>query len=196
MLSAEDVQTMGPRDWKRLLNEAHPVDESDLEGMEYLGTSMGLPRTVERLTWKTFVKAFVRDEPGGVLRGWNVRLRQERGEEAYAPMARSGIPVTFGHFHAVEPAGDHGGLTLDYGLGGNAPWDLTRLVRDPLVAVNRGSSDLLLGTMALQMGPWCIPTPSFFTLERLRPVTHRALSWKERRGPDALPAFTDDSRVH
>ena len=32
--------------------EGHPVDPKALEGFAYRGTSLGLPRFVERLTWK------------------------------------------------------------------------------------------------------------------------------------------------
>ena len=47
-------------------------------------------------------------------------------------------------------------------------------MRDPLVAVNEGDPSLLLGWSYLQL-PWLrIPTPSYFTLQRLQPLTHVA----------------------
>ena len=55
----------------------HPVDPAQLEGWVYRGTSLGLPSLVERLTWKTFQKAFWRDPATGRLLGWNVRLEQD-----------------------------------------------------------------------------------------------------------------------
>ena len=41
-----------------------------------------------------------------------------------------------------------------------------RPVRDALVAVNPGSTDLLLGALYLELGGKRARTPSFFTLER------------------------------
>ena len=65
------------------------------------------------------------------------------------------------------------GLLLDYGLGGNPPWDPLSRMRDPIVALAPGRSDLLLGWSYLDLGRIDVPTPSFFLLERERPLGHR-----------------------
>ena len=48
------------------------------------------------------------------------------------------------------------------------------LMRDPIVAVNPGSADLLLGWSYLDLGRVQVGTPSFFSLERDVPLTHLA----------------------
>jgi len=60
----------------RALRAGHPIDEHALDDAEYQGISVGLPKFVERFTWKTFTKTFHRDPATGELRGWNVRMEQ------------------------------------------------------------------------------------------------------------------------
>ena len=134
---------------------------------------MRRPGVVERLTWKTFVKAFHRDPATGELRGWNVRIDQRSGER-YSPKTKRGRPVTFGHFRVVSPEGRDvprgcdRGLLLDYAYGGGT----MRGLRDPIVAVNDGSAELLLGWSYLEIGGRKLPTPSFFSLERAGPIEY------------------------
>jgi Asp-tRNA(Asn)/Glu-tRNA(Gln) amidotransferase A subunit family amidase len=45
---------------KVLLGRGHTIRASELAGAAYRGVSLGLPGLVERLTWTTFQKAFVR----------------------------------------------------------------------------------------------------------------------------------------
>ncbi|MBM4361411.1 MAG: hypothetical protein FJ104_01930 [Deltaproteobacteria bacterium] len=128
--------------------------------------SLGLPALVERLTWKTFVKVFHRD-PGGSLRGWNVRLVQRGLDGPLEPRLRRGVPVAFGHYRVVTgeavPGAPPGALLLDYGLGGNAPWDPVSRLRDPLVSLGPGAP--LLGTSLVAVGARLVRTPSYFLLE-------------------------------
>lgn len=151
---------------ERLLH-GHPVEPSALEGWAYRGTSLGLPRFVERLTWKTFQKTFWREPSTGRLLGWNVRLEQDGLDAPSRPKLKRGEPVTTGHYEVVRPegvrapAGFNRGLIIDYGG-----------LRDPLVAVEPGNSDLLLGVSYLALGPLCVETPTYFLLEREHPLTH------------------------
>lgn len=160
--------------------EGHPIDAESLDNTEFRGVSLGLPAWIERLSWKTFQKAFHRDPETGRLRGWNVRVEQRGIAAPSVPRLRRGVPMTFGHFLVVphDPArpyrGTDRGLMIHYGHGGNAPWDTLRFLRDPIVALNAGSSDLLLGWSYLEIGLLRIPTPSYFVLERERPVAHVA----------------------
>jgi hypothetical protein len=149
----------------------HPIAPADLEGADYRGVSLGLPAALERLSWKTFVKAFRRDPDTGRLGGWNVRIDQGRPED-YRPRLRRGRPVTFGHF-VVQPARGYRmprpcdqGLVLDYGLGRRRRLSPLAALRDPIVALEPGSAELLLGWSYLDIAGRQIPTPSFFTLER------------------------------
>lgn len=166
------------RDLRRLLQQGHAIDPQALHNMEYRGTALGLPRFVERLTWKTFQKVFFFDPDRCVLRGWNVRVQQRGiGAESVAKQ-KAGKPVTFGHYHVVAGRPDESpwpygpGLLIDYGLGQNGRFDPMRWVRDPLVSLHSDGADLLLGWSYVDLGLAQIPTPSFFALERERPLTH------------------------
>lgn len=181
MKTSRDFLDLSRDALKRALAAGHPFDPRELDDQEYRGISLGLPRWVERLTWKKFMKTFHRDPNTGALRGWNVRIEQSPLEDpAWEPMRKGGEPFTFGHYRVTELAGyripapvEHG-VMIDYGLGGNGLLDFTRRVRDPLVAVNPGSSDLLLGWSYVDLGLFRFGTPSFFVLERHGPLSHRA----------------------
>ena len=165
---------------QRLVN-GYTIDPAALDDTEYKGISLGLPDFIDRLAWKTFKKVFHRDPDTGHLRGWNIRIRQTGLYGDYEPQMKNGDPVTWGHYRVVSNAGrpcskpTEQALLLDYGLGGNAWYDLTtRAIRDPLVALDEGSADTLLGWSYLQFGPLRIPTPSFFLLIRDCPLSHVA----------------------
>jgi hypothetical protein len=123
---------------------------------------------------------FCFEEASGVLRGWNVRVEQRGIGADSVPQQKDGVPVTFGHYHVVParpsespwPYGE--GLLIDYGRGGNRRLDPLGLVRDPLVSLREGDAGLLLGWSYVDLGGLRIPTPSFFALERERPLSHRA----------------------
>lgn len=160
--SREAVLAASPAQLASWLANGHPIAPEQLAGAEYHGTSLGMPRWVERLTWKWFVKAFVRD--GDRVRGWNVRVDQRA---PWSPKRRRGAPITFGHFVAVRD-GDH--TLLDYGAG-NRALDPIRVLRDPLVALDPGSANRLLGVSLLAVGGARLPTPAYFLLERGGPVS-------------------------
>lgn len=163
-----------------LLASGHPVEPDALAGWQYRGTSLGLPGFVDQLAWKTFVKAFHRDPGAAQVRGWNVRIRQTGLLGPIEPLERAGRPFVFGFFR-VAPARDYAvprgadrGLVLDYGRAGNPAFAPQSLLRDPVVALTPGDSDLLLGWSYLDLGIVRVPTPSFFTLERWAPVAEPA----------------------
>jgi hypothetical protein len=176
MLTAHDLSSLSHRELRARLAQGHPLRPDDVAGSAFRGVSLGVPALVERLTWKTFQKAFFRDNARGIVRGWNVRVEQRGTSSPGVPRLRGGSPWTFGHFLVREaagraPAGCDAGLLLDYGPLASR-LDPLSAMRDPLVAVNPGSTDLLLGWSYLQIGPRCVPTPSFFSLEREGPVVH------------------------
>ena len=147
------------------------IDERSLDDSQYRGISLGLPRVVEALTWKTFRKTFHRDPRSGRLRGWNVRLRQTGVDGPAVPLG------TFGHY-GVAPLGatPHRcgpGLLIDYSDGTRGP--MGRL-RDPIVAVDAGSVELLLGWSYVDLGIVQVPTPSYFLLVREGPLEGLPLS--------------------
>jgi hypothetical protein len=179
MTSVRDVLDLSRRELAELLAGGHPIDAEALDDTEYRGVSLGLGRLIEALTWKTFAKTFHRDPETGRLRGWNVRLAQTGLDGPIEPRR------TFGHYEVVGatersvPTKWRAGLLLDYAAPGNGRFDPIRLVRDPLVALEAGSPDLLLGATYLQVGRLTIPTPSFFVLERLGPLGKRTPTARE-----------------
>ncbi len=180
MTTIDALMQMDGTDLMRALESGHPIDPSALDDMEYRGVSLGLPSFVERLSWKTFKKVFHRDPQTSALRGWNVRIEQTGDVHGdYVPMERRGVPHTFGHFEVVDARGHQmpcaiDGLLIHYGLGRNGALNPIRRLRDPLVALEPGSADLLLGWSYVDLGMKRVGTPSFFVLSRDRTLTHVA----------------------
>lgn len=162
------------------LAAGHAIDPTALDDTEYVGISLGLPRLVERLSWVTFVKTFHRDPSTGRLRGWNVRLEQrgiatELDAEARAFQQHvDGSPKSFGHYEVIaneRRIGATKGLLIDYGHGGGGVFTN---MRDPIVALEEGSVETLLGWSYASLFGRTIGTPSFFLLVRAGPLTHVA----------------------
>lgn len=176
MVDRAALLTMTPGALRGLLAEGHPIDPTRLDNTAYRGISLGLPRWVEHLSWKTFQKTFYRDPSTGHLRGWNVRVVQRGLDAPSAPRLRAGRPFTFGHYRvtapdpARAPRGFDRGLVIDYGLAPHPRFDLGALLRDPIVALDPGSVDRLLGASFVALGAHHLATPSFFLLEREGPI--------------------------
>ena len=180
-VTLQELLGLGRRELMARMEAGHPIDPRALDDTEYRGVSLGLPPLFEKLSWKTFKKVFHREPETGVLRGWNIRIQQTgRVDGPYEPQMRRGAPRTFGHYRVVPTEGFRmprpcgAGLMIDYGTGGNGLFDPMRLLRDPIVALEAGSADLLLGWSYVDLGIFRIGTPSFFTLERGGPLGHRA----------------------
>lgn len=166
---------------RRRLVEGRAVDPQALAGFTYRGTSLGLPRIAEQLSWKTFEKCFWRDPATRRLLGWNVRLHQDGVDAPSRPkLTREGEPVTT-WFYETLPASSaplpsswpqefRRGLIIDYARGNNPLLDGLRFIKDPLVDVGDGSGELLLGVSVLTLPGLCVPTPTYFLLERAGPV--------------------------
>ncbi|MEZ4229899.1 MAG: hypothetical protein R3B89_12055 [Polyangiaceae bacterium] len=188
MASYRDFLELSPDELRKELSRGYPIDPESLDDFEYRGVSLGLPGIVEKLTWKKFMKTFHRDPDSGALRGWNVRIQQSPLEDpSWEPMMKKGEVFSFGHFQVVPLDGYdvpgpalNGGLMIDYSLGHNKRLDFVNRVRDPLVAVEKGSSQLLLGWSYVVTGLKNVSTPSYFTLERHQPLSHRAAPPRER----------------
>ena len=177
-MSAADLWLMPRSLLAEVLRDGYPIDPVALEGSAYRGVSLGLPSLVEKATWKTFQKTFLRDPASGELRGWNVRLQQLGLEAPSTPKEKGGRPWTFGHY-LVRPGRDYQmprpapqALMIDYGPGGNGRFNPVSHMRDPIVAVNEGSVDLLLGWSYLDLGVAQLPTPIYFSLEREGPIIY------------------------
>jgi hypothetical protein len=182
MIDPKDLLSIERRELTQMLIDGYPIEPEALDNTEYKGTSLGVPGFVEKLTWKKFKKTFCRDSRTGELRGWNMRIKQSPIDDPNweATRLRNGEPKTFGHYKVVPidgykmPLRSVPGLMLDYGMGGNAPWDFVRLLRDPVVSLHSGNTDLLLGWSYMDMGIGRFGTPSFFSLQRDCALSHTA----------------------
>ncbi len=176
-LTLDDLLQMKRPELANVMNAGHPINPDELADYEYKGVSHGMPAFVEeKLLWKTFKKTFYADPGRGILRGWNMRIVQTGIEGDCLPMLRHGQPITFGHYvvHSAMENGKprrmprpwHRGLFLDYGNAGNTLTDPALPMRAPLVAVNAGSAELLLGWDYVQLGRLQLPTPAYWSLTR------------------------------
>lgn len=156
MLTPESLRKRSATELAAVMASGHHFDPDAVAGWIYRGTSLGLPRLVERLSWIKFAKAFHR-EPSGV-RGWNMRVEQDGLDRPWRPTLRNNRPVTFGGFEVID---DRGCITLDYG----AERGPLRVVRDPIVALD-ASADVLFGRSLIALAGRTFATPSYFLLER------------------------------
>lgn len=184
-----DLLEMDAEQLHQVMLQGGPLDPMALAGNQYVGVDLSLPTVASKLLWKTFRKTFHHDPDSGVVRGWNVRMQQLGIEGPELPMRdRQGVPVTFGHYRVSRasgipfPKGWRGGHFLDYGSAGNKRRDPARLGYTPLVAVNPGSMDLLLGWEVFKVGPKFLPMPLYWAL-RLSGPLDRVVSPPRRPRP-------------
>lgn len=144
-------------------------DLSALVGWEFRG--INAPAWAKLAGIKKFIKGFWEDDQ---VRGYNTPVKQGPLDEPWQPLPSANAPKRFG-FYAVAPvdpsARDNrylNAVLLDYGRGGNKPWDPTRGLRDYLVQVDADNRDLYLGKAYYALGPARVAS-NFFILERLRP---------------------------
>ena len=175
-LTLDDLLTLGAPALRAIMDAARPLDLDDLAGRVYLGVDLSLPKPLT-LLWKTFRKTFYRDPTTGAVRGWNVRMEQTGVGGARVPKrGRDGAPITFGHYVVRDgatlrwPSGYQCAHYLDYGVAGNARTDPARFACTPLVAVNEGSSALLLGWEIMRVGPRLMPLPLYWALQADGPL--------------------------
>lgn len=179
VLDLEDLLTMSARELHAIVEAAHPIDPEALAGRQYLGTDLSMPALGHRILWQTFRKAFVLDEEHGDVRGWNVRMEQRGIHGPQIPQRRKdGLPKTFAHYRIRSasgirwPRGWRGEHYLDYSIGGN-PF-VERLAFTPVVAVNEGRSDLVLGWELFRVGGRFVAPPMYWAIRDDGPVDHVA----------------------
>ena len=175
-LCLEDLMAMDSRDLHEVMVRGHAVDGSAVAGRQFLGVDLSLPGWARKILWHTFRKTFVRDESSGDVRGWNVRMEQRGVDgERVAMRDRHGKAITFGHYRLRSAEGMRfpnwsGANYLDYGRAGNTALDLARFGCTPLVAVNAGKQDLLLGWEIFKVGGVFLPMPLYWALRDEGPV--------------------------
>lgn len=170
-LVLEDLMAMEAKALHEVMCQGHALEPEELSGRMYLGVDLSMPQFMRKLLWHTFRKTFVHDESSGVLRGWNVRMEQHGVDGERIPLQdRHGKPVTFGHYQLRSAEGIDFPKDLkcpnflDYTRAGNSTFDLARFGYTPLVAVNEGSQDLLLGWEVFKLGPGFLPLPLYWAL--------------------------------
>ena len=121
---------------------------------------------------KKFMKGFFRAEDGRVM-GYNCPVEQNVLDGRWFAKPEDTAPKRFGYYevYLVDPTARdnrylHAAL-LDYGRGGNKPYDPSRGLRDYLVQVDPANPDLLLGKAYYAVGPARVHS-NFFILERHR----------------------------
>ena len=178
MTIREELRMATGRDLAERLARGHALAPEAIAGWVYRGTSLGLPRWAEALSWVSFQKVFHRDDASGRVMGWNVRLEQTGLHGQSQPKKeRSGEPVRFGAFEvyasnvrAPRPVPE-GAALIDYSRATAHAIDPLWFVRDPLVALEPGNPGVLLGWSYVAIGRG-ISTPSYFLLEREKPLDH------------------------
>lgn len=177
MITLDDLMAMNSKQLFAVMQQGHPLDTQAMADTQYLGVDLSLPGFMRKILWHTFRKAFHQDPDTGVLRGWNVKMAQNGIDGEQQPLAdRKGRPKTFGHYHVKSaegvrfPKGWQGPHFLDYTQAGNTFFDMARLGFTPLIAVNQGSSELLLGWEVFKLGPLFLPFPLYWALRLHGPL--------------------------
>jgi hypothetical protein len=177
-LRLDDLLAMKSDDLHAIVARGAPLDLDALADTTYTGIDLSMPAVFHKLFWKTFRKTFHRDPRTAVLRGWNVKVAQTGWHTPPEPLRDGqGRARTFGHYE-VRPAaglpfprGWQGGHYLDYRVAGNTFADFpARAGYCPLVAVNPGAYDLLLGWEVFNVGGVMVPLADYWLLVREGPL--------------------------
>ncbi len=154
---------------ERVFQRGHQPDLDALVGWEFRGINHlplnALP-VAQLVGIKKFVKGFLRDETGVI--GYNSPVKNNVLDGRWHVAAKR-----FGFYQVapVDPTARDNkylhAVLLDYGKGGNKALDVTNVLRDYVVQVDKNNPDLFLGKAYAAFGPLRIPS-NFFILERFR----------------------------
>lgn len=177
-ITLEQIFAMSQTELQAIVDRGAPLDLDALANTTYTGIDLSMPALFHKLMWKSFRKTFYRDPQTGRLRGWNVKVEQTGWDTPPAAKTNGqGKPLTFGHYEVHPAAGQRfprnwqGGHYLDYRVAGNTFLDFpARAGFCPLVAVNPGSMELLLGWEVFRLGDVLVPIPDFWLLRREGPL--------------------------
>ena len=178
-ISFEELLSMDKHSVAKVFRNGYPINANELKCEQYLGVDLGMPEWFHKIAWKTFRKTFYKDPETGIIRGWNVKLEQTGYDfPTKAKTNIKGEELAFGHYHLLSasnkkfPKGWQGANYLDYGVAGNPTLDVAALGYCPLVAVNKDSTDLLLGWEVFKVGSLFVPLYDYWVLKREGPLTN------------------------
>jgi hypothetical protein len=163
------IAGLKPRRLEALMRRGKTPDVGALVGREYRGMNLGTAPGL--LGIRKFIKGFfLRDRQPY---GYNIRARQNDPEQPWVAKLTGGERKRFG-FYRVLPVDAESrdnaylnALLLDYGQGGNGPFDITSRLRDYIVRVHPESDDLLLGKAYMAIGPLRLHI-GYFLIEQQR----------------------------
>jgi len=139
-----------------------------ITGFEFLGFNH--PKTASVLGIRKFIKAFYLDEQRRPF-GCNTPVVQNGLAGEWIPRPSAGSPKRYAFFQVLPGGAD--GLLLDYGRGGNPPYDVSGILRDYLVRPDAGNDGLLLGKAFFVVAGARL-AHSYFLIERSRPLPDAA----------------------
>lgn len=187
ILTLDDLLKMDKKQIKNVFLNGHPLDYKQMEGYQYLGIDVGMPKWFHKYFWKTFRKTFYRDPETQVLRGWNVRMEQTGIDgKRITKKKKDGSDFTFAHYHVQSakglkfPKGWQGSDFLNYKAGENTNAG-EAAGYTPLVAINEGDMNLLLGWEVLKFGPLFIPMSDYWILVKDGPIEKVVLPPKKQK---------------
>ena len=145
-----------------------PPEAAAITGFEFRGFNH--PKAASILGIRKFIKVFFLDEERRPF-GCNTPVAQNGlgAEWVHRPSADN--PKRYAFFQVLPGGGD--GLLLDYGRGGNPPYDVSTILRDYLVRPDPGNDDLLLGKAFFVVAGARL-AHSYFIIERSRPLPDAA----------------------
>jgi hypothetical protein len=164
-----ELEKLSNRELEQVFLRGATPDLDSLVGWCFRG--MNTPAWAKLAGIKKFVKGFFRD--GDTVYGYNSPVRQNGLRDPWIMKPSDEEPKRFGFYKVapVDPTSRDNAylhsVLLDYGAGGNKPWDPTRGLRDYLVRVDADNPDLYLGKAYYRLGPLA-PATNYFILERHR----------------------------
>lgn len=176
-ITYDQLCNMSNDELAEVMENGFSIDPQEIEGYEFKGTNVGVPEVFKALFQK-FKKCFYRDPITGELRGWNLKIKQDKDLSGPWETTSDDIRKTAHGFYKVYPASDDPtfnhfsqALLINYGEGDNPALDVTALLRDYVVCVNEGSTDLILGTAYLDFGLFNVPFQGYFVLVKDCPLS-------------------------
>lgn len=192
-ITFDELKEMNNEQLDSIMANSHPIEMDKILGYEYKGYNVGVPKVFLKLFQK-FKKVFYEDKKRNVIRGWNLKAKQDGDPDhyeivtteektPYGPFGKmmywlSGVRGTPAHgFYTVYPASEDKrfhkyphALLVNYAEGANGFLNITSRLKDYLVAVNPNDETLLLGKGYIDLGLLSVKGDGFFILRKDGPI--------------------------